>query len=200
MPAEEQLCTISDVVDAWAGFASVSATEQAKLIDTASWKILKFCRRAGFIQETMNEFIDGNNLTRIWLSRRPIINVFSLVINGELVDNSNQDAWGFNAETGELWRHVGQHDIRFGRWFPKGRQNIQAGYFAGFGEVPSPINRAAILLVKYLREQIKVSGIYASESIGDYSYNLNTQANSYGGLPAHVAALCMDFVADDAFA
>jgi hypothetical protein len=200
MPAEEQLCTISDVVDAWAPFAQVNPTEQAKLIDTASGKILKFCRRAGFIQETMNEFIDGNNLTRVWLSRRPVLNVFSLTINGILLQNTTGLEWGFNAKTGEFWRHTGHHDIRFGRFFPKGRQNIQVGYFAGFGEVPSEINRAAIFLVKYLREQIRVSGVYSSESIGDYSYSLNAQAVGMGGLPSHVAAMCMDFVADDAFA
>lgn len=200
MAAEEQLCTVTDVLNAWPAFAKVNPTEQAKLCDTASGKILKFCRRAGFIQETMNEFIDGNNLTRVWLSRRPVINVFQITINGELVDNPNNDAWGFNAKTGELWRHLGYHDVRFGRWFPKGRQNIQVGYFAGFGEIPSDINRAAIFYVKYLREQIKASGVYSSESIGDYSYNLNAKALGLAGLPDHVQALCLDYVADDAFA
>ena len=148
----------------------------------------------------MNELHDGNNLTRLWLRRRPVLNVFSITINGDPVDNSNLDAWGFNVHTGELWRHVGDRDIRFGRWFPRGRQNVQVGYFAGYGEIPSEINRAAIFEVKYLREQIKISGVYTSESIGDYSYNLNIQGVGYGGLPSHVAALCMDYVSDDAFA
>lgn len=199
MPAEEQLCTVSDVVNAWGGFASVNPTEQAKLVDTASEKILKFCRRAGFIQETMNEFIDGNNLGRVWLSRRPVINVFALTINGEPVNNPNNDAWGFNPKTGELWRHTGYRDNRFGWKFPTGSGNIVVGYFAGYGAVPSEINRAAIFYVKYLREQMRVSGIYSEEEIGDYRYKLREQQLSQT-LPQHVAALCADYVSDDAFA
>ena len=198
--ATEDLCTIADVVGAWPAFAQINANEQAKLIDVASDKILNFCRRPGFIQVTMNEFIDGSNSSRIWLSMRPVISVNSITINGEPVDNTNLDAWGFNPKTGELWRGVGQRDNRFSRWFASGSQNIQVGYLAGYGQIPPQINRAAILYVRYLVEQFKISGVYSSESIGDYSYSLNAALVGYGGLPAHVAALCMDYVQDDAFA
>ena len=36
--------------------------------------------------------------------------------------------------------------------------------------------------------------IYTSESIGDYSYTLNTTLNSTMTLPTHVADLCANYV------
>lgn len=193
------LCTVSDVTGAWPAFSSISSSEQTSLIGVASEKIVKFCRRGDFGQATQTELYDGNNLERIWLIRRPVIAVNSITINGDPVDNSSGEEWGFNAKTGELWRHLGYRDGRFGRKFPAGRQNIAVSYFAGYQAIPYEVNRAAIFMVKYLSEQFKASGVYSAERIGDYNYTLNTTPSTMG-IPRQVADLLVDYVQDDAFA
>ena len=204
MAAEELLCQPIDVQSAWPAFANLPAYEQASLLNVASQRILNWTRRR-FLSALLTELYDGNNTAAIWLKTTPVISVASVLINynptdptqGYSVDNSTGDGWTLYPTSGKLVRGPALGTERFNIWWPRGTQNIQIAYWAGFEAVPDPIIRATVFLVKYLHEQSKVTGIYAGESIGDYSYTL-AAASARLGLPDHVVDLCQDYCQNDA--
>ncbi len=197
--ADELLCTAQNVSDAWAAFGSLPVGEQTQLIATASQHIINFCRRPFFAQHMETEYLDGKNQSHLWLSLKPVISVAAVSINGEPLDNTAGDAWTFVPGTGKLLRGTGKQDDRFARSWPSGTGNIAVTYWAGFATVPDPVVRAAIMTVRWIYEQGKRPGIYASESIGDYSYSLN-QTFLKMPLPDYIAGLLANYVQDDAFA
>ena len=201
MPADEQLASIAEVTSVWAPFASLSAGEQQSLIDVSSQKILNFCRR-GFIQENVTELHDGKNSAVLWLKRRPVISINQITVNGDVIDNTSGLEWTLNKNSGKLVRGNAQTstpgfgDARFMRWWPVGTQNILVQYWAGYADVPDPIKRAVAFYCQYLRAQLSATGVFSSESIGDYSYTLNTLQSKFG-IPTSVIDLIMDYVQDD---
>lgn len=195
MPTE-QLALPIDVQSAWAGFQNLSLYRQTSLLSTASRKILNFCRREHFVQQTLDEFYNGQNHPRIWLRHKPIVSVMSVKVNGVALDNTYGDTWCFDSKKGSLIRGTNLMEMRFNPWFPRGTQNVEVVYWAGFPEVPPDIVEATVQYVRYLSEQIKITGIFSEEDIGDYSYKLNTAASSMT-LPKHIANLCADYVQDD---
>lgn len=192
----ELLAQPADVLNAWPAYGLLSAYEQIALLGTASAKVMKFCRRVHFLPWTNLDPYDGKGLPRIWLEKRPVLTVTAITMNGDAVDNTSGFAWGFKPRTGELWLGSGRDDKRFGQRFPHGRQNILVAFTSGYTTVPEPVVRATIWAVKWLSEQIAVSGIYSAERIGDYNYSLNAAAFSMT-LPMHIAALLADYVQDD---
>lgn len=194
--AVEQLAQPADVLAAWPAFGALPASEQASLLSTASQRILSHCRREGFAQAGVTDVLDGTGLARVWLTRKPVITISTVTINGVAVDNTTGSAWSFNSRTGELRRGDGYSGINFAMRYPLGRGNVVVAYWAGYVAVPDPVVRATIWAVRWLSDQLKVSGIYSSESIGDYSYSLNAAAMSLS-LPTHIASLLCDFVLDD---
>ena len=201
MAADEELVTAAEVLDAWPAFGKLSATQQQSLIDTASQKILNFCRR-GFASTMLDEFHDGKNQSVIWLKQRPVISINNINVNTYALDNSDGTAWSFVAKTGRLTRGnfasiaTGFGDSRFHLWWPTGVQNIEVQYWAGYAAVPDPIIRGTIAEIRYLYERLKVSGIFSAESIGDYSYSLAAVSTKWG-LPDQVIDMVMDYVQDD---
>lgn len=194
-------CAVQDVIDvcSWPNFGQVTASAQTRLINAASKRIDHVCRRPlGFGQQMVTETISSKNRQSLWLKTRPVITVASITVNGTALDNTYNDAWTFNPDTGKLVRGDGMDDTRFTPWFPAGEQNIVVQYWAGYSPIPDEIVTAAAFYVKYLYEQGKVSGVYSSESIGDYSYSLRETALA-STVPPHILALLADYVQDDAF-
>lgn len=194
-------CTTQDVVDCctWPAFAKLAATAQARLIDAATKRVDKVCRRPyGFWQQTVTETFNGRNLPSLWLRCRPVVQVAAVTINGTALDNTYGTAWCVNQKTGRLVRGDGQDDNRFAAWFPAGEQNCVVTYFAGYQTLPDEIVFATALIVRWLRERGKVSGVYKAESLGDYSYTLSEEGKA-GTLPGDIMDLLSDYVQDDAF-
>ena len=199
MAANELLCTAQDVIDAWPAFANLPPTRQTSLLNTASQIILNFCRRDGFSQVLRDEFQDGRNSSILFVNYRPIIAVTGININGEALDNSdpNTPAWTVFPLSGKIVRGPTVGVSRFQWWFPSGTRNIEVLYSGGYPSVPDPIVQATVFEVLYLQQQARNTGIYTSESIGDYSYTLNPTFGSTMTVPAHVADLCANYVQDD---
>lgn len=193
----DALATYENIIDAWPAYANLPASRQTQLLKTASSKIKHFCRRPdGFILQSFDEFYDGKNLPRIWLNHRPIVQVIAVNVNSYPLDNTYSTAWTFQAKSGALIRGQNLDDERFHPWFPKGQNNIEVVYAAGYNETPAEVIEAVIQYVRYLHDQAKQSGIYSAERIGDYNYTLNQQAQSMT-LPQHIASLLADYVQDD---
>jgi hypothetical protein len=195
MPADELLAQPSDVLGAWPAFGALSTSEQTNLLNAASQVILNYCGRP-FAQAMHNEYHSGSNSGRIWLNHRPVISVAAITIDGVAVDNTDGFAWTFNPGTGELVRGRGIGSDRFSGRFSSGLQNILVTYWAGYVSVPDPIVRATIYACRWISDQTRISNIYSSESIGDYSYTLNPLFFNTM-LPSHITSLCANYVQDD---
>lgn len=165
------LVTSQNVTDAYPELASKA--DLAAVITRVSRAVEDYCNRT-FAQEALTERHDGDGLPRLWLDRPPIGAITSVTINGEALDNTNADAWGFNPDTGELWRGQGRDDLRYAMGFPTGRQNVAVEYTGGYTAVPGPVVEATLLAIKALYDRRAASGAYSSEKIGDYQYTLNT--------------------------
>lgn len=194
-------CQPSDVQDicSWPSFGQLSSTQQTRLINAASTRVDSHCQRPfGFTQQVVTETFDGKNQPSIYLSLRPVVEVMSVTVNGYALDNAYGNAWTVNPKTGRLVRSDGLDWPRFGAFFPAGTQNIAIQYWGGFNPVPDEIVIATGYLCKWLHEQGKLSGLFAEEAIGDYSYKLRDKILSQT-LPEHIAALLAPFVQQDAF-
>lgn len=163
------------------------------LITAASELVALRCRRT-FQVADLTEAYDGTDRARIWLKRPPINSVSAITINTWSLDNTLGDAWGFDSDTGELFRGNGQADLRFAAWFPRGRQNVLVSYNGGFATIPGPVKRATIVMVKHLADGSKHTGILQSEKIGDYSYTLADLDKI--GMPPLAEILLQHFVLD----
>jgi hypothetical protein len=188
------LVTTSEVIAEWAGFSSLSSLAQARLIEAATSAIERYCRRT-FASEEVTEYLDGNGTSRIWLERRPVSTITSVTVNDTALDNSSNDAWKLNPNTGTLTRGTGQHDSQLAIHWPRGTRNVVVVYTGGYAAIPSDVKLAAVTLVKHIHDATTKTGILSSENIGAYSYVLNT-AFSKGGFPPAVAMLLSSYVAD----
>lgn len=199
--AVEQLATVDEVTAIWSGFANIPSPAQQSLINTASQKILNFLRRPGIAPATQNELKDGTNTSILWLDMRPVISITTVTVNGEVVDNGDGLAWVVDTKQGKLVRGSslvlvsGFGDPRFQRWWPKGTQNILVQYQAGFTDTDA-IKMGVAFYCQFLRNRLSASGVFSSESLGDYSYTLNATATKWG-IPSNVLDLILDYVQDD---
>lgn len=197
--AQTPYCTDQDVIDccAWPRWAQAAATARARLIAAASGKVDAHCRRPyGFAQQVVAETLDGRGLSTLWLRHRPVVEVMSVAIDGQALDNTAGDAWTVDGPKGRLVRGAGTRDRRYAYRFPRGSGNVVVQYWGGYRDLPDQVVAATAFLVKYLYEQGKASGIYSDESIGDYSYTLREAALAQT-VPPHVGALLADYVQDD---
>jgi hypothetical protein len=181
------IVTIADVKDA----KLLARTDLQDLIDDANAAVDMRCNRT-FAVTTYTEAHDGENGPRVWLRNPPILSITSVTINGTALDNTFGDAWTFSPGSGELLRGNGQDDPRFAPWFPKGRQNVVTVYNGGFSPLPGAVRRATLVLVKHLAAATKVTGMFRSESIGDYSYTIGDPESV--AFPPLAAELLEDFI------
>ena len=194
-------CQPSDVIDicSWPTFASLSSTQQTRLINAASTRVDSHCRRPfGFSQQVVTETIDGKNQPSIYLALRPVVQILGVTINSYSLDNTLGNAWTVNPNSGRLVRSDGLDWPRFGAFFPAGLQNVAVQYWGGYNPVPDEIVTATAWICRWLQDQGKLSGLFAEEAIGDYSYKLRDKIISQT-LPEHIAALLAAYVQEDAF-
>lgn len=188
------LVTTAEVASSWPGFSKLPATEQAALISEASQAIEDYCRRS-FGSGVVTETQDGSGWGRIWLRRRPVISVTSVTVNQTAYTNSGGTDWQVNLRTGELVRGSGLSDSRFASPFPRGTNNVVIIYTYGFAAVPSPVKRACRIVIRQMSEATKVAGVYTSERIGDYQYQLDP-TRQYA-IPDAALRLLASYVVDD---
>lgn len=168
----EAYATDADVLAAWPGLAALPAEERAALVADANAAVRDHCGR-DLLLAARTERYSGRNRGRIWLAVRPIVEVSAVSIDGigEL-SYDDGEGWAWDPETGALYRGPARTDPRHAPWFPFGTRNVEVAYTAGYDPVPPPVRRAAVLTARRLHDQGRQSGVYKSESIGDYSYTL----------------------------
>jgi hypothetical protein len=167
------------------------------LIAAASAAVEDHCNRA-FRLATVTESYDGG-APRLFLRRPPIQSVASVAVNGVALDNTAGTAWTLDPDTGELargrvltpesWWWLGAAAAGYGYgggyrpgWAP-GMLDVTVAYTGGYAAIPAPVRQATLLVVKHLAESARATGLYTSERIGDYMYQM-AQAGPDARLPA----------------
>ena len=180
---ESDLTTLADTKS----YLEITGTDSddilAILISSAS-QFIKTETGYEWVETTYKEKIDGERTETLILTQKPIISVTSLVINGETIDSGNY--YIYNA-AGMLKRQdVGIYDVgythsfRKGLLFPRGQQNIEVEYVAGYEDVPMDLQKAVWSMVNTQLDSKNYEGL-ESYSIGDESMKWRVN-----GLPAEV--------------
>lgn len=192
-------CTPQDVIElcSWPAFGRLTQQAQGTLIAVACEWIDDQCGRS-FGEAMVTQSFDGAGQGELWLTTTPVRSIASVTIDGDALDDTNDDAWSFDADSGRLIRGTGIGDPRFGRRWPHGDDNIVVRYWGGYSadDMPARLKLAAAVLVRHLRELGRITGVYQSESIGDYSSSL---AAPSGPLPPHVASILGTFLRTEVF-
>ncbi len=162
----------------------------AKFITDASGDIASYCNRV-FIKETIKDtwrvlFVRGlqkSRLDEIVLSRRPVVSIASVVMDGTtLAEDTDYEV---DYDEGVLYRLDSGNAVR---WF-FGRLDVQddAGYV--LADVPAPVSKACIDLVKLSRSGSTRDPLVKQESVpgvGETQYWVGGVPGSVGNIPPQI--------------
>ena len=156
----------------------VSELTAESLADAATALIERYCDRV-FAEQGYEERLPGNGTAVLRLSAFPVISVASVKVNGEDEEEYTLDAvrgWLYTKEG--VWRDSFTM-ARIIELTPVFRANptpnIVVEYRAGYAEIPVDLQRAALMLAQTIHKQQHVNGALSSESIGDWSYSVDTR-------------------------
>ena len=187
---ESSLTTLEDTKE----YLEIDGTDKDNLLQQligAASQFIKTETGYEWVETTYKELIDGERTETLILTQKPIISVTSLVINGETIGSDNYYIYN---ESGMLKRQdVGIYDVgythsfRRGLLFPRGQQNIEVQYVAGYDDVPYDLQKAVWSMVNTQLESKNYEGL-ESYSIGDESIKWRAS-----GLPAEVQQTIMRY-------
>ena len=179
---ESNLTTLEDTKE----YLEIEGTDKDNLLQqliSAASQFIKTETGYEWVETTYKELIDGERTETLILTQKPIISVESLVINGETIS----DNYYIYNESGMLKRaDIGLYDTGYthtqqrGTVFPRGQQNIEVEYVAGYEDVPQDLQKAVWSLVNAVLEGKEYEGL-ERYSIGD-----ETMKWREAGLPAEV--------------
>ena len=148
--AASDLAVLADVKTWLAGSSGIGSTDDAllaRLITDVSGAIAAYLGRPSLTPRALTERLDGNGKTRLFLSRYPVLQIASLVIDNVAVAAAAPPAAGAPRPCGyllEIWNGLPpgrpQALDLFDQVFRQGRQNVVVTYSAGYaveGEVAS---------------------------------------------------------------
>lgn len=141
------------------------------LIDAASNRIDKLCDRH-LLENDYEEYIDGNNLTKINLKEYPINSITAVNVFDHEVDITDTDIFKIYSEQGIIY---------YLSKFSEGNRNIKVEYNAGYygyeepslSNIPEDLNMLCMQFVKIMYDKTKIDSSKSGEKLGDYSYTVN---------------------------
>ena len=166
-------------------FPQFNATDDTLLqewIDAAGSAVKRFCGR-DFIPTAYTETFDLDAYSyTLTLNNYPVIGVVAATTFPSYPDQGETIA-GVDiiaSRTGTISRKSagfgGWEDECYGRYFPGGFQSVRVSYTAGFSIIPADVRQATAMVVKRLSEAGQVSGLYLTEQLADYKYQLRGDA------------------------
>lgn len=152
------------------------------IVDGASQQFLSLTTRAGILQATYTDLLDGNGRNKLALLNTPIISVASLTINGAAIQPSTgYTVPGYVIEKNQLvlvgggacfpWSPIGFPGI-----FLSGTANVAVTYDAGFATVPADVQQCVWEMVGWAYKNKDRIGV----STQRFADNLS---NSYAQMP-----------------
>lgn len=179
--------------------SDISQDRQIKAIQSAAESIVLSRIKRNIEKNTYTEYYAGNSQRSIVLRNRPVLSIqsinedynayyetrensflpASLLTQGyhyvlDVDTGTTESKSGLVIRIGGVWMEVGRV------YFP-GKLSAEIGptygnlkvcYTAGYEEVPQDLQYAVCLLVSFMRRNVNVGGVLASEKIGDYEYKL----------------------------
>lgn len=114
------------------------------LITVVSGHIAQFCDRA-FEEATYTETLDGTSQSEVLLQNYPVSSVTSVHVDNDRVFDAQAlvDAEDYEIVDDNTLR---RHDSKW----PRGSQNIQVVYTAGFATIPAAVQYATLLIIEQL--------------------------------------------------
>lgn len=141
------------------------------IVDSVSRIIQERIGREILSQEYADETHDGHGYPPLYLHRRPLTAVSSVMINDvEATDYKIRSTEESELNKSEL----------IGSW-QVGVANIKVTYTAGYSAVPDDLKMACYQLSSSLLTSIGKAGTIESEKLGDYSYKLAQADPSFIG-------------------
>ena len=170
------LATLTDLKN-HLGLAAADTSQDAKLttilagvenwLDTIAAKN----ERALGLEENRLDYVDGTGSGRLFLPRRPVIQVREIRMERNLLQTFS-DASIVEASSYRVYPDTGIVRRLVGHWHA-GAQNIMVTYDVGYATVPAGLQTGFLLLCAYFATQASKEGL-ASERIGNYGYSLQT--------------------------
>ncbi|MBI1209662.1 MAG: hypothetical protein GC191_20560 [Azospirillum sp.] len=184
-PAASQDLTDVDAVKAALGISGTDDDDWlAVLVRQASGAIARFCNRT-FVTETVTEtFRLSRPAFELSLARFPVVDVTSIVADGETLDDADFEV---DADPGILRRLDGNDELA--TWCGK----VTVTYSAGFATIPSDVAAAAIALVRFLYHRRSTDPWTRSVVAGNINLALNADLSGPDGLPREVTSLLDPF-------
>lgn len=164
--------------------ASLAPGPLQALATSAETVLVKYLGRE-ISQGSKTQTFKGENQTVLWLNSTPVTSVDSVIISGTSVDVSTMH---FDSD-GRLTRQYQGFQNQLLGWTP-GVSNIVVTYTSAGLDQSEQDMLIGSFMVWMLDMQSK-SMVVSSESIGDYSYALNTAFMR--GLPPHLAILIQPY-------
>ncbi len=172
--------------------ASVASGTISVLASAATAAIERYCHRE-FASASRTETYDGDGTDELILRGFPVVSIDAVTItddDGTEYDVDTDDL-DFNANTGLLFFAPDAE----GDWdyWPKGRQNIEVEYTAGFSGVPADVQEACVELMAVMYSQASRDPTLTSERLGDWQASYGTYLDQQG-LPGNVVRLLAPYV------
>lgn len=148
-------------------------TKLAACIDLASEQIRAFCGTT-FGVEQFTEVYDGKDLTVLTLRQAPIVELLGLKFSGVAVSVSEVKVYRDYLQFPEAYDDSSPRVLGGRLLFPRGLQNIEVTYKAGYATVPGDLAGAAAEHAIHLFNTVSTAGIVSEsnqESRASRSYD-----------------------------
>jgi hypothetical protein len=189
------LVTLNEVQEALQISAGPDDARLNGYINRATDMIEQYCQRRFLSTAYTNELYSGDNTYYLYTRNWPITALSALSWGSgsvgsrsfEAVDTSNYAIETQGAkDRGAIYSEVG---------FPNGSDNIRISYTAGYTQanIPGYIKEACLELVSYLYGRSKATPGMKSETLGRYSYTVESPTQGKDGL---IERLGLDAILD----
>jgi hypothetical protein len=204
--SQAALCEITDVETALSLTPGAQDALLTRLIEAASARINRYCRRTFHRTDEISEYVAGYGLAHLLVSRPPILTIDWIKFDGVAVDTDSYESVGDDAAAGLV------HNANGWVWTSSYVQNIaedslpgternlyQVQYDGGYvtanqvtlttfstRTLPYEVEQAAIDLVAYLYLRQGVDPRVQSETVGPTSVAYSVSGQFSQELPAYI--------------
>lgn len=167
------LTTLANVKEALGITGNTEDALLTNLINRATDIIERYCNRRFAETTYTNEEVNGMGSYILNLKHYPITSLTAVERRTGDFASPNWDA--LENDMYKMLDDEGQ--IYYAGGFTEGVRNYRVSYVAGYSTIPTDLEQACIMLISYIKNQTKTSGM-KSETLGEYSYTKDDDLNA----------------------
>lgn len=173
------------LTDLFPSLSQLSPGQFQALAMAAEWWITRTIGR-DLVEGQKTQTFTGRNQPILRLSNTPVVSIQSIYVNDVLKPSTDY----YFSSNGELFKSKSGFREHMQGW-EVGVQNIVVNYTtSGISQYEQDLLIGSVM--NWFYDQNKRSPVISSESIGDYSYSLNTA--SMGGIPLAVMSVLSPYI------